>query len=201
MNTQHLFIISGPSGAGEDSIINALSERFPIERVITTTTRSPRARETNGNPYYFISKEAFEDGVHNGKFIEWAQEYNDHLYGVTREELERVASCGKVGLWKIEWKGVITAKKLFPEIIAIFIIAPLEDIANRLRKRDNCSETYIAERMDYTKEWLMHTEIYDYTIENPDGELKKAIDQAEKIIRKHHSLTEEALSHAHSEIH
>ena len=38
-----LFIISGPSGAGEDSIIEGLKELFSIERVVTTTTREKRS--------------------------------------------------------------------------------------------------------------------------------------------------------------
>jgi len=185
MDTNRLFIISGPSGAGEDSIIAELYKRLPVERVITTTTRTMRPNETNGNPYYFISKKEFEGIRDENGFAEWAEEYNGQLYGVTHKELERVASSEKIGLWKIEWKGVMTAKRMFPGIIAIFITASLESIAARLRKRDNLSEAYLAERMTYTKEWLLHTDIYDYIIENRDGELEKAADRAEAIIRKH----------------
>lgn len=182
MNTKTLFIISGPSGSGQDSIIEGLAERFPLERVITSTTRKPRTGESDGKPYYFLSHADFEQRIAEGKFIEWAKEYNDKLYGVTKEELERVATCGQVGIWKIEWKGVVTAKKLFPGIIAILISAPIESIEARLRKRDNPSEEYLAERMAYTREWMSHTDIYDYTIENKDGQLEEAIEQAAKII-------------------
>lgn len=185
MNTNRLFIISGPSGAGEDTIISELRKRLPVERVITTTTRPIRSTEKNGDPYYFVSRAEFEKARDEGAFLEWAEEYNGQLYGVTREELQRVVSSDAIGLWKIEWKGVMTAKRLFPGIIAMFITASLESIAERLRKRDNLSDAYLAERMTYTKEWLHHTDIYDYIIENRDGELEKAVDQAEAIIRKH----------------
>ncbi|MEI7749950.1 MAG: hypothetical protein WCJ25_03010 [Candidatus Moraniibacteriota bacterium] len=184
MNTKRLFIISGPSGAGEDSIIAGLYGRLPVERVITTTTRAMRPNEAIGNPYYFIPRAEFEAIRDNDGFAEWAEEYNGQLYGVTHKELERVASSEKIGLWKIEWKGVMTAKRMFPGIIAIFVTASLESIATRLRKRDNLSEAYLAERMTYTKEWMHHTDIYDYIIENRDGELEKAVDQAESIIRE-----------------
>ena len=184
MNTRNLFIISGPSGSGQDSVIEGLSEIFPIERVITSTTRKPRPGESDGKPYYFLPRERFEKMIEDGSFIEWAKEYNDELYGVTKEELERVAASDTTGIWKIEWKGVVTAKKLFPAIIAILISAPLQSIEDRLRKRDNPTEEYLAERMAYTKEWLEHTDIYDYTIENADGKLADAVEQAANIIRE-----------------
>ena len=182
METKHLFIISGPSGSGQDSDIEGLSGRFPVERDVTSTTRKPRPGETDGHPYYFLDRPTFEAGIDGGKFIEWAREYNDELYGVTHEELARVADCGKTGIWKIEWKGVVTAKRLFPDIVAILISAPLESIEARLRKRDNPTEAYLAERMAYTREWLEHTDIYDHTIENRDGNLEEAVQAAATII-------------------
>ncbi|NTW46026.1 MAG: hypothetical protein HGB18_03140 [Candidatus Moranbacteria bacterium] len=183
MNASNLFILSGPSGAGEDSIIDGLSKRLPTERVITTTTRVPRKGESEGMPYYFVSRETFESRIDAGEFAEWAEEYNGNFYGVAMAELERVISSGRIGIWKIEWKGVMTAKRLFPEIIAILITAPLSSIEARIRNRDNASDAYIAERMAYTEEWMRHTEIYDYTIENRDGELERAVSEAENIIR------------------
>lgn len=185
MNTKKLFIISGPSGSGQDSVIEGLSGILPLERVITTTTRKPRDGESEGKPYYFIQRDGFERKIDEGNFVEWAKEYNDELYGVAKEELERVAACGRIGIWKIEWKGVATAKRLFPGIVAILISAPLESIESRLRKRDDPTEEYLAERMAYTREWMNHTDIYDHTIENADGALEKAVKEAADIIRKH----------------
>ncbi len=183
MNTDNLFILSGPSGVGEDSIIDGLSKRLPVERVITTTTRPPRKGESPGNPYYFISPESFRDRVDRGEFVEWAEEYNKNCYGVTREELERVIATDRIGIWKIEWKGVMTAKSLFPDIVAIFITAPMASIERRIRKRESVTDKYVAERMAYTEEWMRHTDIYDYTIENLDGRLEEAVSEAEAIIR------------------
>lgn len=183
MNTDRIFIISGPSGSGQDSVIERVATLMPIERVITSTTRAPRPGETNGSPYYFLSHDQFEAGIEKGAFIEWAREYNDELYGVTHEELRRVAESQSIGIWKIEYKGVITAKSLFPNIVAILITAPLESIEARLRMRDNPTEAYLAERMAYTKEWLKHTHIYDYTVENLDGKLEETVKKISKILK------------------
>lgn len=183
-----LFIISGPSGAGEDSIINGLAEFFSIERVITTTTRDMRVGETQGNPYYFISREAFEQGIADGKFFEYAEQYNNNLYGVTFAEIERVKNCGKIGTWKIDYKGVEAVKKLMPEIPAILVSAPLDILEMRIRRRDQVTDAFVAERMAYSKEWLEHhTSGYDYVVENEQGKLEEAIARVKTIIESHSS--------------
>lgn len=186
MAKSNIFIISGPSGAGEDSIIKGLEKYFPIERVVTTSTRDMRPGESQGDPYWFVSREDFIARRDAGEFVEWAEQYNGNLYGVTKEEIERVRNSGKVGTWKIDYKGVITAKRLYPEIPAIFITVPdIKILESRIRQRDNVSEEYIRERMAYTKEWLKHADIYDYTVMNEDGKLNEAITEIVKIIKRY----------------
>ena len=182
MKKHNLFIISGPSGAGEDSVIDGLEKVMPIEKVTTTTTRKPRKGESEANPYYFINHEDFEAGIKEGNFVEYAKEYNDNYYGVTKQEIERINSGDKPGIWKIEYKGVKTAKDLFPDITAVFLIAPLETLERRIRSRSDVSDAYIEERMAYTKEWMKHTDIYDYTVNNVDGKLEESINQIKEII-------------------
>lgn len=186
MNASSIFIVSGPSGAGEDSVIDGLAKLTPIERIITTTTRQPRVGEKDGSPYYFLSQEAFEQGIARGEFIEYAKQYNGNLYGVTRKEFERVANSGKVGIWKIEYQGVMSVKKTFPEITSILITVPSLDILEqRIRRRDGAvSEAYIKERMDYTREWLKHSDIYDYSVINEEGHLDTAIENVRDIITR-----------------
>jgi guanylate kinase len=185
MKKSNIFIISGPSGAGEDSIIEGLKKFFKIERIVTTTTRAMRSKESQGNPYCFISRENFIARRDSNEFVEWAEQYNGNLYGVTKKEIERVKNSGHIGTWKIEWKGVMTAKKIFPEIISIFINAPLAVLENRIHHRDNVSEGYIKERMKYTEEWLNHKNIYDYEIINEEGKLEETIKKVADIIKKH----------------
>jgi guanylate kinase len=181
---ENLIIISGPSGAGEDSIIKGLKEVLPLDIVITTTTRDMRENEAQGNPYYFIPNNEFIKLIENDELFEYAQEYNGNFYGVTIKELERVSQSDKIGLWKIEYQGVITAKKKIPNIKAIFINAPLETLETRIRKRENVDEGYVKERMNYTKEWLKYKDIYDYEVINEEGKLDQAIEKVAKIIKE-----------------
>jgi len=118
MQKSNIFIISGPSGAGEDSIMEGLKKYFELERITNTTTRAMRSGESQSNPYYFISEKEFKDEIDKESFAEYAQQYNGNLYGVTKTELERVQKSGKIGIWKIEYKGVMSVKKMYPEIVS-----------------------------------------------------------------------------------
>jgi guanylate kinase len=181
-----IFIISGPSGSGQDSVVEGLKKHLQIERVITSTTRLMRAGESQGNPYYFVSQEEFEKKIDRDELAEYAQEYNDKFYGVTKDELERVANSGKIGIWRIEYKGVMTAKEKFPEIKSIYIAPPsLEILRRRIIKRDpDMSEQYLKERMDYTKEFMKHEYIYDYKVVNEEGKLEETIAKVAEIIKE-----------------
>lgn len=182
----NIFIISGPSGAGEDSVIEGLKKILPVEKIITSTTRKMRPGETHGVNYYYISEEEFKERIKNDELAEWAQEYNANFYGVTKEELKRVENSEKIGLWKIEYKGVITAKTKFPEIKSIYIAPPsLDVLRQRIKRRDpSVSEQYLDERMEYTREWMKHEDIYDYKVVNEEGRLEETIQKVAKIIKK-----------------
>lgn len=183
---KNVFIISGAAGSGKDSVIDGLQSTLPIERIITSTTRRMRPFESHGNPYYFLSHEDFERGIKDGRFIEHSINENNELYGVTTSELDRITSKNSIAIWRVDWKGVVNIKKLFPEIPALYISAPIEVLETRLRSRDKGKdESYFQERMDYTREWLKHLDIYDYVVENEEGKLKQTIEQVATIIKQH----------------
>lgn len=183
---KNVFIISGAAGSGKDSVIDSLQTILPIERIITSTTREMRFFETEGNPYYFVSRDAFEQGIAAGDFVEYSTNENDALYGVTKSELRRITEKNHIAIWRVDWKGVIAIKKIYPDIPAIYISAPLSVLEARLRSRDaGKSETYFEERMNYTREWLNHLDIYDYHVENQEGKLEQTVEQVVAIIKKY----------------
>ncbi len=189
LDTSRIIIISGPSGAGEDSIIEGLKNKTPIERVITTTTREPREGESQGSPYYFISKDEFKRKIKNDEFVEWAQHYNDNYYGVTKEELQRVANSGALGVWKVDFKGVQSAKKMFPGIKAVLItVESPEILKKRLIKRGETDEKYIEERMKYSNEFLKHKDLYDFVVVNKEGKLDEAIETLYNYLKENNFI-------------
>lgn len=180
---KNVFIISGAAGSGKDSLIERLAEKLPLERIITTTARSMRPTEKEGAPYYFITADEFRQRIAAGEFIEYSVNENGGLYGITKAELERVTKKGSVAIVRVDWKGVVSIKKLFPEIPAIYISAPIEVLESRLRARDKGKdEVYFQERMNYTREWLKHLDIYDYQVENEEGKLEQAVERVKEII-------------------
>jgi len=180
----NLVIISGPSGAGEDSVIEGMRKRdINIEHVVTSITRKMRKGETQGKGYYYISDEEFQNLEDNNELVEKAIVYGDQR-GVTKKEIQRVQNQkNKIGIWKIDYKGLDTAKKIYPDILSIFITANIDDMIERLKKRGDDEET-IKKRTKYTKEFLSHANDYDYTVMNEQEKLDKTIDQVIDILKK-----------------
>lgn len=178
-----MFVFYGPSGSGQDAIIDGLKKVLPIELTVTTSTRKMRPGESDGKPYYFIPEHEFRAGIAEEKFVEYAQTYNDDFYGLTKKEFERVRHSGKIGIWRTDFQGAHTARSLYPELKIIFIHAPLEILEARIRRRDNPSQEYMEKRLAYIKKWLPKS-IYDYKVENEEGKLDQAIEKVAAIIRK-----------------
>jgi guanylate kinase len=126
-----IFIIYGPSGSGQDAVIEGICKQTPCNRVITTVTRKMRPGEKQGQPYYFISTKKFENLLENNAFIEWARVYGDYR-GCEKKEIDRLLKMNKPIIWKVDWQGAKTAKKLYPKSIVFFIQPPSPDI---LKKR------------------------------------------------------------------
>ncbi|MFB6226329.1 MAG: guanylate kinase [Candidatus Paceibacteria bacterium] len=182
INTDSLFILSGPSGAGEDSIIEGLSEEIEIERVITTTSRDQRPNEVDGEDYHFISKEEFEARVEEDDFFEYAEQDNGNLYGTTLKELQRVASADAVGVLKVDYKGVETYREKLEGIIAIMIYTSKENLAKRIQERGTSSDEFVQDRIKYAQGWFENTGLFDYKVENAQGKLDRAVEDVLEII-------------------
>jgi guanylate kinase len=178
----NIFVIYGPSGSGQDSVIEGVQKQIPLERVVTTVTRPMRPTEAQGHPYYFITKEAFEEKIDNDELLEYVKKYEGDYYGVTKDEVERVAQSGKIGIWKVDFAGAIDLKQRFPELTVICINAPLSAIERRIRKRDNPTEKYLQARLQHIREWLPKS-IYDFKVENEDGKLEETIKKVCSIIQ------------------
>jgi guanylate kinase len=185
MKKTNLFIISGPSGAGKDSVIRGLKKAIPIKQLITTASRPMRPRECQGNPYFFITKKEFIEKIKKGEFFEYDKHYGNY-YGLTYEEIKKAKMAKKLYFWQAEYKGVITAKKKIPEVIAIFIKSPLKVLIQRMRKRERkINEKIFRQRIHDIEKWLKHLDVYDFIIDNKEGELDKTIIKVSKIIKKH----------------
>ncbi len=179
-----IFVIYGPSGSGQDSVIEGVERLIPIERVVTTVSREMRSFESQGHPYYFISPAEFEELIRTDSLAEYVKKYTGIYYGVTKQELERVLQAERIGVWKVDFEGAITIKKRFPNAVVIMINAPLEIIEQRIRSRETLPEEEVQSRLNHIREWLPKS-IYDYQVENEEGRLDQTIERVKAIIESH----------------
>lgn len=182
MRKSNIFVISGPSGSGQDSVIRGLRKEIDLAKIVTTTTRAMRPEDAEGVSYNFISKEEFEKGIRENKFFEWALEDNGNYYGVPFEKIEEIKQSPKPVIWKVDYKGVMAAKKLLPEAISIFIYIPFKLIKSRLERRGESQET-IKSRLEYAKGWYDNEKIFDYKVTNEEGKLDETVKKVLEIIK------------------
>lgn len=177
-----IFIISGPSGAGEDSVLASLKKTKLFNRVVTTITRSKRPGEREGLPYYFTTVEKFKKLIKFNRLIEWAIVYGDYR-GCTKKEISRLLKFSKPILWKVDWQGVKTIKQLLPQTVAIFIAPPSYAVLEqRLKRRGQDSAQTIRARKKFSQDWFKHTDVYDYTVINEQGRLAQTITRVKTIV-------------------
>lgn len=165
----NLYVIAAPSGTGKTTLVKALVDSLPkITVSISHTTRVKRPNEMHGINYYFIEKTEFEEKIKHGDFLEHAVIF-DNYYGTSKSWVEETLSTGMDVILEIDWQGHQQIKQLFPESVGIFILPPsLEDLKERLVKRNQDHPEIIKKRLADAKEAVSHLREFDYLVINDD---------------------------------
>ena len=131
-----LTVLSGPSGVGKGSVVQAVRRRHPdIWVSISATTRAPRPGEVPGVSYQFLSRKAFRALRDAGELLESA-EVHGNWYGTPRRDVAEALAQGRDVILKIDVQGAAAVKERVPEALLIFIVPPsLEALFQRLRSR------------------------------------------------------------------
>lgn len=177
-----LYVISGSSGVGKGTVLRGFLKENPNFMLsISCTTRAPRAGESDGVNYFFLTSENFQECIENDKFLEWA-EFAGNRYGTKKKYILQCLEEKKDIILEIETKGALQVKRQMPEAVLIFICPPsYETLENRLRGRCTEDEATIKKRLDNVKLELEHAEKFDYKIVNDN--LDDAISQLSKVIK------------------
>jgi guanylate kinase len=170
-----LFTVVAPSGAGKSSLVAGLLAHNPAVRLsVSTTTRPPRPGEVSGREYHFVTREKFMSLIAEGEFLEHAEVYGN-LYGTSKKWIEDTRASGADVLLEIDWQGARSVKKLFPDMIFIYILPPsIEELQRRLIKRAKDSPAVIERRLSEAREDLKHVYKADYVIINRDFDVALA---------------------------
>lgn len=180
---QLLIVVSGPSGAGKDSVVRLLLEREPdLVFVVTTTTRPMRADEVDGRDYFFVSGEEFLRRIEADEFVEYALVYGEHK-GVSRKEVEAALEKGKDPVLRIDVQGAARIKRLYPNALLIFLTPGNEaELRARLDARETETHVGLERRLATAREESERREEFDYQVVNQRDDLEGTVKLIQGII-------------------
>jgi guanylate kinase len=185
-----LFVVSGPSGVGKDTVIEHLLPRISeVVLNVSATTRAARPGESEGKPYFFLSVADFRTQVEEGAFLEYAR-VNGNLYGTPRAWVEEQRRNGIDVLLKIDVQGGLTIRTKVRDVVLVFLMPPsVDELERRLRSRSTETEEQITTRLLDSRSELQQIPNYDYAVMNDNvdraADLLRAIFLAERCRVRH----------------
>ena len=180
MSQGKLFVISGASGVGKSTVLSrVMAQRDDLRFSVSATTRAPRPGEVDGESYYFVTKEKFQEMIANDEFLE----YDAHManyYGTPEGQLNEKLETGSVIL-DIEPNGAFMVRKRREDATLIFIAPPsMEELLRRLVGRGDTSAEQVKLRQERAQ-WEMDQSVhYDYVVVN--DQVEACADEILKII-------------------
>jgi guanylate kinase len=178
-----VFIISGPSGVGKDSVIEQLRDRYPgAHYAVTATTRNRRPGEMDGVHYLFMSEEEFRNRLAEGDFLESASVYGN-LYGVPRSAAREALARGQDVFFKVDVQGAAEIRRLIPTAVSIFL-APesAATLLQRLKHRKTDDPAVLMTRFATATQELAAAFDFDYVIFNQQDRLDQALEEILAIV-------------------
>ncbi len=182
-----LIVVSGPSGVGKNSVIQALKKRkLPLHVVVTTTNRKPRPNEVNGVDYYFVSTERFEEMIRTDELIEHAVVYGDYK-GIPKAQIREAFATGRDVILRVDVQGAARLRDLYPESVLIFLMpANMEEWIQRLQDRKSETSKSLHRRVETARREMEHLQEFDYVVVNANCLLEEAVDNIVSIIDVEH---------------
>ena len=180
-----LVIVSGPSGVGKDSVIEALREdpRVPdFAYVVTCTTRPRRPYEEDGVHYRFLSPKEFGRLREAGELLE-ANEVHGNWYGTPRTAVRDALMGGHDVILKIDVQGAAVVKQRVDDALLIFLVPPsLEDLFQRLQSRATESADELDTRQRNAALELARQDDYEHVVVNETGQIGRTAARIQEIV-------------------
>lgn len=180
-----LVIISAPSGAGKDSVIDPLVALLPDAKVyVTATSRTPRPSEVDGKDYYFYSAQKFREEIEAGNFLEWSIVHGE-FKGVRRDAVADTLRQHRIVIVKPDPQGMRKLKAILPESLTIFIRpTSFEQLRKQLVGRGTETPESLELRLKNAEIEMAAAPEYDHVVVNEDGKLDETVRTVADIIRR-----------------
>jgi guanylate kinase len=182
-----LIVISGPSGVGKDSVIQAMKKRdATFHFVVTATTRPARQDEVHGKDYFFVTHDEFAEMIEQGELLEYAIVYNDYK-GIPKQQVRAALNTGTDVVMRVDVQGAATVRELCPQAVLIFLTTNDEDeLANRLTARKSEKREGLKLRIATARQEMKRINEFDYVVVNHENKLQETVDVILAIIRAEH---------------
>lgn len=187
-NYPKLFVISGPSGVGKDTVARLMLEsQYSFYFVVTATTRPPREGEVDGYDYSFVSHDEFAQMIEDDELLEYAVVYNDYK-GVPKRQIRDALASGQDVIMRVDVQGAATIRKLIPNAVFIFLMAESEEaLVRRLKERKSETAEGLNLRIATARREMIRLEEFDYCIVNAEGQVSETVKLILSIIDAEHS--------------
>lgn len=164
-----LTVVSGPSGVGKSSVLDALREQAPeVYFSVSVTTRPAREGEVDGVDYHFVGIAEFERMIGAGELLEYAS-YANNYYGTPRDPVERALADGRPAVLEIELQGARQVRRSMPEAQLVMLVPPSWDaLVDRLTARGTEDPVVVEQRLETARQELAARSEFDGTVVNAD---------------------------------
>ncbi len=182
MRSGILFVLSGPSGAGKGTVLRKVFEKIDkLEYSISATTREPREGEKDGESYFFVTNEAFDEMINSGQMLEYIQKYGNR-YGTIKSYVNDRLAHGKDIILEIETIGAekVRTQTQFEQVSIFLTPSSINELYARLNERNTETKDWQQKRLALGKKEIKCIKNYDYIVINDD--LDKAVNDIVSII-------------------
>lgn len=175
-----LLIVSSPSAAGKNCLLESLEDEKLVNQLISHTTRPKRITEESGREYYFVTDKEF-DSINMVEVREYNTEHGLWKYGLSQSVLQKANDSKRNYLIIVDCEGKDTILKYIKDNnlnikpITIFLNVSSQQRLLRSLNREGKMDTkavdeVIRRYIDDNNKIIPHMSEYDIVLTNESME-------------------------------